>query len=43
MPSRSKLLVVIFTTFVAHSIEIVVYAVALYVLGGVRGVGTCKA
>ena len=42
MPSRSKLLVVIFTTFVAHAIEILVYAVALYLLGGIPGVGHLK-
>ena len=42
MPSRSKLLVVIFTTFVAHAIEIVVYAVALYLLGGIAEVGHLK-
>jgi hypothetical protein len=42
LPSRSKLLVVIFTTFIAHAIEILVYAVALYLLSGIPGVGHLK-
>lgn len=42
MPSRTKLLVVLFATFLAHALEIVVYGVALYALlawgiGGLSG------
>jgi hypothetical protein len=43
LPSRAKLLVVIFATFVAHAIEIAVYGIALFLLvttgvgGGLRG------
>ncbi|HMN75414.1 MAG TPA: potassium channel family protein [Burkholderiaceae bacterium] len=37
--SRSKLLVVIFATFVAHTLEIAVYGVALFVLVKDFGVG----
>lgn len=37
--SRSKLLVVIFAAFVAHTLEIGVYGVALYILVGELGVG----
>lgn len=43
IPSRSKLLVVISVTFLAHAIEIVVYGLALYMLvslgigGGLKG------
>jgi len=43
MPSRTKLLVVIFTTFIAHVAEMVVYGVAIFMLassgigGGLRG------
>jgi hypothetical protein len=33
VPSRGKLLVVIFSTFVAHAVEILLYAVAVYLLG----------
>ena len=33
IPSRGKLLVVIFATFLAHAVEIVLYAVAVYLLG----------
>ena len=33
VPSRGKLLVVIFSTFVAHSLEILLYAAAVYLLG----------
>ena len=39
IPNRSKLLVVIFTAFVAHALEIAVYGVALFVLIGEFGVG----
>lgn len=37
--SRSKLLVVILCAFVAHTLEIGVYGVALYILVGELGVG----
>ncbi|MES2960280.1 MAG: potassium channel family protein [Pseudomonadota bacterium] len=43
LPSRSKLLVVISVTFLAHAVEIVVYGIALYLLvtsgigGGLKG------
>jgi voltage-gated potassium channel Kch len=33
IPSRGKLLVVIFATFLAHAVEILLYAVAVYLLG----------
>ena len=34
MPKRSKLLVVIFGAFLAHALEITVYAMAFYLLMG---------
>jgi len=43
LPSRSKLLVVLFATFLAHCVEIVLYGVALYAMvawwfiGGLTG------
>ncbi len=45
MPPRRKLVVVIFTLFLAHAVEIVVYGLALYLLirgfsvGGLSGAG----
>jgi hypothetical protein len=33
IPSRGKLLVVIFATFLAHAVEILLYAAAVYLLG----------
>ncbi|OAI50643.1 ion transporter [Betaproteobacteria bacterium SCGC AG-212-J23] len=33
IPSRGKLLVVIFATFLAHAVEILLYALAVYLLG----------
>jgi hypothetical protein len=40
IPPRAKLILVIFGTFVAHVIEIVLYGVAIYVLGHQFGAGT---
>lgn len=42
LPSRTKLLVVLFATFLAHTVEIAVYGVALYAMlawgiGGLSG------
>jgi len=43
LPSRAKLLVVIFTTFIAHVIEMIIYGAAMYGLaatalaGGLKG------
>lgn len=42
IPGRSKLLVVIFVTFLAHAIEILVYGVALYLLIEYADVGTLR-
>lgn len=42
IPGRSKLLVVIFVAFAAHSIEIIVYGVAIYLLGTYADVGTLR-
>ena len=39
IPNRSKLLVVMFTAFVAHALEIAVYGGSLFVLVGEFGVG----
>lgn len=39
IPSRSKLLVVIFCAFIAHALEIAVYGAALFVLVGPLGIG----
>lgn len=39
IPSRSKLLVVIFCAFVAHALEIAVYGAALFGLVGPLGIG----
>ncbi len=39
IPSRSKVLVVIFTTFVAHALEIGVYGIALFLLVTYAGAG----
>jgi hypothetical protein len=39
IPSRTKLLVVIFVTFIAHAIEMAVYGAALYVLIDYLGAG----
>jgi hypothetical protein len=42
IPSRTKLLVVIFVAFVAHALEIALYGLALYLLvnwGGLGGLG----
>jgi hypothetical protein len=40
MPTRSKLIVVIFGAFIAHAAEIFLYAVAFYVLVRYLGAGT---
>lgn len=40
IPSRSKLLVVIFTAFVAHAVEIGVYGLVIFLLIEYVGVGT---
>lgn len=40
MPVRAKLMVVIFGTFLAHAVEIFLYAVAAYVLARYLGAGT---
>jgi hypothetical protein len=40
IPPRAKLILVIFGTFVAHVLEIVLYGVAIYVLGHRFGAGT---
>lgn len=40
IPSRSKLLVVIFVAFVAHAIEMAVYGAALYLLIACLGTGS---
>ncbi len=40
IPNRSKLLVVIFTAFVVHALEIGVYGVSLFVLIDKLGAGT---
>ena len=40
MPTRAKLIVVIFTAFFAHAVEIFLYAVAFYVLAENLGAGT---
>lgn len=40
MPARAKLLVVIFGAFLAHAAEILLYAVAFYVLVRYLGAGT---
>ncbi len=39
IPSRTKLLVVIFATFFAHLVEMVVWGAALFLLPGFEGVG----
>jgi predicted ABC-type exoprotein transport system permease subunit len=40
IPARTKLLVVMFAAFVAHSLEIAVYGLALYLLVGAFGLGS---
>ena len=40
IPSRTKLLVVIFIAFVAHAIEIALYGTALYALVKYMGIGS---
>jgi len=40
MPARAKLIVVIFSAFLAHAAEIVLYATAIYVLIRYLGAGT---
>ena len=40
MPARAKLIVVIFGAFFAHAVEIVLYALAIYVLVRYAGTGT---
>lgn len=40
IPKRSKLLVVIFTAFIAHALEIAVYGICFYVLAKYLGVGS---
>jgi hypothetical protein len=40
MPTRAKLTMVIFGTFVAHTVEIFLYAVAFYLLARYAGAGT---
>jgi voltage-gated potassium channel Kch len=43
MRGRAKLLVVIFSAFIAHAIEIVLYAIAFYLLAHYTGAGTLGA
>ena len=40
IPSRSKLLVVMFSAFIAHGLEIAVYGLALYALAHYAALGT---
>lgn len=40
IPARSKLIVVIFGTFFAHATEIILYALAMYILVRSFGLGT---
>ena len=40
VPSRAKLVLVIFTTFLAHALEILLYAVAIYALVRYAHLGT---
>lgn len=40
IPSRGKLMVVIFSTFLAHALEILLYALAVYVLVHYAQLGT---
>ena len=40
IPSRSKLLVVMFSAFIAHGLEIAVYGLALYALAQYAALGT---
>lgn len=40
MPSRAKLLVVVFTTFFGHAVEILLYALCIYALIQYAHVGT---
>jgi len=40
IPKRHKLLVVIFSTFIAHVLEMLVYGISLYVLVRYLGAGT---
>jgi len=42
IPNRSKLLVVIFTAFIAHFLEIGIYGVAVYVLTAWWGLGALE-
>jgi len=43
VPSRAKLVLVIFTTFLAHALEIVLYAVGVYLLVRYARLGTLGA
>ncbi len=40
MPARAKLIVVIFATFTAHAVEMLLYAIAFYVLARYLAAGT---
>ncbi len=40
IPSRTKLLVVIFTAFIAHALEMAIYGIAIFVLVKYIGVGS---
>jgi hypothetical protein len=40
MPARAKLMMVIFATFIAHAAEILLYAIAFYVLARYLAAGT---
>lgn len=42
IPGRTKLLVVIFAAFAAHTVQICVYGVAIYLLGTYADVGTLR-
>lgn len=39
IPPRSKLIIVIFTTFLAHTLEILLYALTVYILVRYTGLG----
>jgi hypothetical protein len=38
--ARAKLIIVIFVAFIAHAVEIVLYAIAFYLLAGYLDIGT---
>jgi hypothetical protein len=41
--ARAKLIIVIFVAFIAHAVEIVLYAIAFYLLAGYLDIGTLGA